>query len=147
MLGLYENSALRLRDPARCPAILQVATGMDANQVVETLAIGPDVSVLITPLGERAHPVRDAGLIVTQVTTWRMGCTLVLTFPGGFEQYEPARDQMKAALRGWQPPGAVSTFEFTGSRLLQYSASQDGGRWMTLFEFAVDTQETYGKQS
>ncbi|MFD3263333.1 phage tail terminator protein [Phenylobacterium ferrooxidans] len=145
MQGLYDASAERLR--ASCPSILQVATGMDASQLVETLAIGPDVSVLLTPLGDRAHPVRDAGLIVTQGETWRMGATLVLTFPGGFAQFEAARDEMKGALRGWQPPGAVSTFEYAGSRLLQYSAGQDGGRWMTLFEFTFDTQETYGKQS
>jgi hypothetical protein len=145
MEGLYEATAQRLRD--RCPALLQVATGMDANELVETLAIGPDVTVLITPLGDRADPVGEAGLIVSQREVWRLGATLVLTFPGGFSQFEPARDQMKAALRGWSPVGSSMPMQYAGSRLLQYSASQDGGRWMTLFEFNVPTQATYEHQA
>lgn len=144
MQGLYEAAAQRIR--VNCPAVLQVETGMSAPELVETLAIGPDVTVLITPLGDRADPVREAAMMVSQGETWRIGCTLVLTFPGGFSQFEPARDQMKAALRGWSPAGSSTPVQYAGSRLLQYSAGQDGGRWMHLFEFTLTTQATYEHQ-
>jgi len=83
---------------------------------------------------------------VSQQETWRIGVTLVLTFPGGFPQFEPARDQIKGTLRGWTPAGASKPVQYAGSRLLQYSAGQDGGRWMHLFEFTVTTQESYEEQ-
>lgn len=145
MQGLYQAIADRIT--ANCPAVLQAETGMSAAELVEQLAIGPDVTALVTPLGDRADPVGSAGMMVSQRETWRIGVTLVLTFPGGFSQFEPARDQIKATLRGWSPEGSSMPVQYAGSRLLQYSAGQDGGRWMHLFEFSVPTQETYGHQS
>lgn len=144
MIGLYQNIATRLTD--RCPAILQAVAGVSAREVVEALTIGPDVTAIVAPIGDRAEPVYSGSLKVTQVETWRVGVTLVLTFPGGFSEYESARDQMKACLRGWSPEGSSMPLQYAGSQLLQYSASEDGGRWMTLFEFTVTTQATYEHQ-
>ncbi len=132
MIGLYQDIATRLTD--RCPAILQAVAGVSAREVVEALTIGPDVTAIVAPMGDRADPVYSGSLKVT------------LTFPGGFSEYEPARDQMKACLRGWSPEGSSMPLQYAGSQLLQYSASEDGGRWMTLFEFTVTTQATYEHQ-
>lgn len=145
MIGLYQDAAERIR--ANCPAVLQVETGMDAAELIESLAIGPDVTALITPLGDDADLVREASMKVSQRETWEFGVTLVLTFPGGFAQFEPARDQIKATLRGWSPAGSSTPVQYVRSRLLQYSAGQDGGRWMHLFTFRVTTQQTYEHQA
>jgi len=145
MEGFYTAVAERLR--LRCPALIQVETGTDARQAAEMLALGPDVTALVTPLADRADPVAEASFMVSQTERWRFAVTLALTFPGGFEQFEPARDQLKAALRGWSPPEAATPIQYAGSSLLQYSAGQDGGRWLHLFEFSLTFQATYGHQS
>ena len=146
MIGFYDLVAARLQDPARCPALLQVATGMKPEEAVEMLALGPDVTALVTPLSEEAFPVTGTGFAVTQVEGHLFGVTMALTFPGGFPQFEVARAQIKAALRGWLPAGVAEAVEYRGGAQLQYSAGQDGGRWLYLLRFRVTFQETYEAQ-
>jgi len=145
MIGLYDAVAARIT--ANCSNVSQAVSGMSPSELVETMAIGPDVSVMVTPISDRADPIREALSKVSQQETWRFAVTLVLTFPGGFAQFEPARDQIKATLRGWSPAGSSTPVQYVGSRLLEYSAGADGGRWMHLFEFSVTTQETYQWQA
>jgi len=147
MLGLYTDVAARLADPARCPAILQVEVGMNADAAAEMIALGADVSALVHPLSDTATPVREAGFRVTQPGVEIFGVTLALVAPGGFEQFEPARDQVKAALRGWLPAGGSMPVEYAGGQTLQYSLGKDGGRWLHLLRFRATTQDTYEAQS
>lgn len=144
MIGFFDLVAERLR--AHCPSLLQVETGMSADELVEMLGLGADVTALVTPLSDRASPVRSAGMMVSQEEVWRFGVTLVLVFPGGFAQFDPAYAEVKATLRGWAPPEASMPVEYAGSRVLQYSAAKEGGRWMHLLEFTVPTQATYEHQ-
>jgi len=146
MIGFYDAAVARLADPDRCPAVLQAAVAMDADAVIETLALGMDVSAIVSPLSDDATPIRSAGLRVTQVETWTFGVTMALVFPGGFPQWETARQQIKAALRGWTPEGAAKPVEYAGGTLLEYRA-EAGGRWLHLLRFRVDVHETYGAQS
>ena len=147
MDGLYDAVAARLADPARCPSILQVATGMDARAALETLALGADVTALVSPLSDEARPINEAGFLVTEVDDEVFGVTMALVFPGGFPQFEAARREIKAALRCWTPPGASTPVTYAGGSTLQYSVNQDGGRWLHLLRFRVQSQETYEAQS
>ncbi|PHY20814.1 hypothetical protein [Caulobacter sp. BP25] len=146
MIGFYAAAAARLADPVRCPAVLQVAPAMDAEATVETLALAADVTAIVSPLSDEAYPVSQAALMVTQVEDWTFGVTMAMVFPGGFAQFEPARDQIKAALRGWIPDGAAGPVQYAGGTLLEYAA-KDGGRWLHLLRFRVRVHETYGAQS
>jgi hypothetical protein len=147
MIGFYDTVAARLADTDRCPAVLQVATGMDAKAAAETLALGADVTALVTPLSDDAAPVNHAAMAVTQVEEWIFGVTMALVFPGGFPQFEAAKEQIKAALRGWTPDGAASAVQYAGGQTLQYSVGEDGGRWLHLLRFRVRVHVTYGAQS
>ncbi len=147
MIGLYDAAAARLADPARCPAILQALTGIDPDQAIEMLALSADVTALVSPMSDEAVPVREAAFKVSQMEVWTFGVTMALVFPGGFSQFEPARDQIKAALRGWVPAGAASPVEYAGGRTVEYRIDKDGGRWLHLLRFRVAVQETYEAQS
>lgn len=145
MIGLYTAIADRLR--VNCPALLQVETGMDALAALDMLALGKDVTALITPISDDADPIKESGFLVSQRETWLFGVTMALVFPGGFSEFEPARDQVKATLRGWLPEGAATPIQYAGGRTLQYSASQDGGRWLHLLRFRLTVQERIEAQS
>ncbi|WP_304280634.1 hypothetical protein [Caulobacter segnis] len=146
MIGFFDAVVARLADPNRCPAVVQAAVAMDAERTIETLALGADVSAIVSPLSDEATPIRSAGLRVSQVETWIFGVTMALVFPGGFAQWDVARVQIKAALCGWTPEGAARPVEYAGGTLLEYRA-EEGGRWLHLLRFRVDVQETYGAQS
>jgi hypothetical protein len=94
-----------------------------------------------------ATPVKEAGLQVSQLETWLFGVTLALVYPGGFEQFEPARDQVKAALRGWYLEGLSRPIQYAGGQTLSYSINKQGGRWLHLLRFSTTVLETYGVQS
>ena len=145
MLGLYDAIVAKLR--ADAPSLLQIEAGQQSVEVVEMLALGPEVTALVHPISDRADPVRSAALIVSQRVTERFGVTMCLVFPGGFPQFETAREEIKTALRGWGPEGASMPVEYAGGRTLQYELGQDGGRWLHLLEFTVPAQETYEHQS
>lgn len=144
MQGLYEAVRARLAD-GRCPAIIQAATVLKSD-VADTVALGAAVTALVAPLSDTADPVDGASFIFSQRESWRFGVTLALTYPAGFPEFEPARDQIKAALRGWMAPGTVRPIEYAGGRLLQYDAHQQGGLWLHLLEFKTTVQETYEVQ-
>jgi hypothetical protein len=145
MNDLYADVAARI--VANCPAVLQVTTGARPEELVEMLAIGPDVAALVHPISTVADPVREAGMMVAQREVWRFGVSLALTFPGGFAQFEPARDQVKATLRGWMAPGASMPVEFAAQRTLEFDAGEHGGRWLEMLEFTVPTVVSYEVQS
>ncbi|MFN3513458.1 MAG: hypothetical protein ACK41C_10455 [Phenylobacterium sp.] len=145
MQGLYEAVAERIRE--RCPLILQVTTAMNAMETVEQMALGEDVSALVSPLSDVADPVKEASMFVSQRVTWTFGVTLALVFPAGFPEFEPACHEVKAALRGWAPAGASMPVQYRGGNLLAYTAERDGGRWLHLLRFSVPSQETYEHQS
>jgi hypothetical protein len=145
MLGLYDAIAAKLA--ADAPSLLQVVTGQQSVEAVEMLALGPDVTALVHPISDRADPLKTAAMIVSQRVTERFGVTMCLVFPGGFPQFETAREEIKTALRGWAPAGASLPVEYAGGRTLQYELGQDGGRWLHLLEFSVPAQETYEHQS
>lgn len=146
MIGFFDAAAARLADPIRCPAILQTAVAMDAEATIETLALSADVTAIVSPLSDQAYPVNHAAMMVTQVQDWTFGITMALVFPGGFSQWEPAREQILDVLCGWMPEGAASPVEYAGGTLLEYAA-KDGGRWLHLLRFRVRVQKTYGAQS
>lgn len=146
MIGLYDNVATRLQD-GRCPALLQVGTGTDAEQALEMMALGPDVTALVHPLSDVADPIRESGFIVGQRTVERFGVTLGLVFPGGFPQFEEAREQVKAALRGWTPPNCATPVEYSAGRTLSYTAAKEGGRWLHLLTFLVSYREIIEAQA
>lgn len=146
MIGFFDAVAARLADPDRCPAILQAVTSMDAEATVESLALGMDVTAIVSPLSDEAAPVATTGLRVTQAETWIFGVTMALVFPGGFPQFEPARAQAIDALIGWRPDGAAWPVQYAGGTLLEYRA-EDGGRWLHLLRFRVGVERTYGAQS
>lgn len=144
MQGLMDAVAARIA--VNCPAVLQVQTGQDAGEVVEMLAIGPDVTALVHPVADSADPVAEASQMVTQRVVHRFGVMLCLTFPGGFAEFETARDQVKATVRGWTPAGGAMPCQYAGGRTVEYSAGADGGRWLHQLEFSVPTQEDYVHQ-
>lgn len=143
--GLYEQAAARIRD--LCPSVIQVETGMAAEAAADMLALGPDVTALVTPLSDTADPVRDASFFVSQRVRELFGVTLALTYPGGFAQFEPARREILRTLCGWAPDEAAMPVAYAGGRILQYSAGQAGGRWLHLLQFAVPSQLTYEHKS
>lgn len=145
MLGLYDSVKGRILD--LCPAVLQAVTGSKPEEMVETIALGADVSVIVHPMSTTADPVREAGMVVSQRELIRFGVTMVLVFPGGFAQFEAAAEEIKVALRGWKLPGASMPVQFAVQRTLQFSAGQDGGRQLELLEFTVPTQVSYEVQT
>lgn len=146
MIGFFDAVTARLADPARCPAVLQATTAMDAEETIKSLALGADVTAIVSPLSDDARPIGSAGLRVTQTEIWTFGVTMALVFPGGFSQWEPAKDQIKGALRGWTPAQNAGPVEYAGGTLLEYAA-KEGGRWLHLLRFHVPVYETYGAQS
>lgn len=143
---VYELVAGRLRD--RCPALGQVETGMNATAAFEMMAMSAaTVTALVSPLAETAIPIAEAGLRVSQTEVWRFGVTLGMAFPAGFAEFIPARGQVRSALRGWGPVWAAKPAEYAGGRLLQYSLSQAGGRWLWLLEFRLTLQDSYEHQA
>lgn len=147
MIGFYDAVAARLADPARCPAVLQAQTAIDAEQAVEMLALGADVTALVSPLSDEAAMIREAAFKVSQMEVWTFGVTMALVYPGGFSQFETAKLQIKNALRGWVFPAAASPVQYAGGRTLEYRIEGDGGRWLHLLRFRVAVQETYEAQS
>ena len=145
MTDAYTAIRDRLDEEGRCPALLQVVTGMSIDSV-EAMTIGPIVSALVVPLSDTAPPPGSAALKVSQFELEIVGVVLALTYPGGFEQFVPGRDQIKAALRGWFPSWAAEPITYAGGQTLQYTAGQDGGRWLHLLRFRVSTQHTYEVQ-
>ena len=145
MIGLYD--AVKAKLDADCPSLVQVVTGQQSIEVVEMLALGAEVTALVHPISDVADRIRSATMIVSQGVVERFGVTMCLVFPGGFPQWEQAREEIKAALRGWAPAGASMPCEYAGGRTLAYELGEDGGRWLHLLEFTVPTQETYGHQS
>lgn len=145
MIGLYDAIAGRLQVAGRCPDVVQVVTGMSA-EAVDGLTLADTATAVVMPLADQAAPVREAGLQVTQYEAIRFGVLLALTYPAGFAQFEPARDQIKAALRGWTPGGCDAPVQYSGGRLLAYDAS-DGGKWLHLLEFVCGSLATYGVQT
>lgn len=145
MDDFYEVAAKRVAD--RCDLVGQVETGMNPQAAFDMLAMSAaQVTALLSPLADQAVPVREAAMRVTQAETWRFGVTMGLAFPAGFPLFMAARRQIKTALRGWGPDWAAKPVEYAGGRLLQYSLSQDGGRWLWLLEFRLALQETYEHQ-
>lgn len=145
MQGLYAAAAAKIA--ADCPTVVQVETALDAEKAVEVLALSEDVTVLVHPLSDVADPIREAGMIVSQREAHTFGVTMALVYPGGIPQFEPARSEIKSALRGWAPEGASMPVAYAGGQLLDYSLGGDGGRLLWLLRFVVPTQETYGHQS
>jgi hypothetical protein len=144
MIGFYDLVKTRLEDRDRCPALLQVATAMDAAAAADMLAVGYDVTALVSPLSDRAMPINASTLRFTATEAHVFGVTMAMVYPAGFEQFEPAREQIKAALRGWQPAGLATAIKYDGGQLLQYRPVQDGGLWLHLLRFSFTTQDTYG---
>jgi len=145
MLGLYDAAAARI--DTGCPSVVQVATGLQAKEAVEMLALGADVSALVHPLSDSADPIRDAAMIVTQREVHVFGVTMALVYPGGIPQFETARAEIKGVLRGWAPAGASMPVAYAGGQLLDYSLSDDGGRLLWLLRFTVPTQPSYEHQA
>ncbi len=145
MEGFFDAAAERLRQ--RCPVLLQVQTGM-SRDLVETMTLSQEVSALVHPLSEAADPVNHASLLVSQREAWVFGVMLALTYPGGFAEWEPAKAQVKAALRGWTwEERLAQPVAYVGGATLQYSIAQDGGRWLFLMRFSLATRETYPHQT
>jgi hypothetical protein len=144
MQGLFDNVAARIR--ANCTAILQTEVAPDAVAAVEMMTLAADVTALVCDISDSAVPVRSASLMVSQEETTLFGVLLALVFPGGFPEYEAARDQVKATIRGWRPPGASKPCEYAGGRTLQYELGADGGRWLRLLQFRVTEQAFYEHQ-
>ena len=141
MEGLHQAVATRLAE--RCSALLQVDAAQDARRI-EELPIGPAAVAVVVPLVETADPPDEAGFKVSQRERHRFGVAIALTQPSGFEVYDPARTQVKAALRGWLPAGADTPVTYVGSRTLEFSTEK--GRWLSMFEFSLTVRETYEAQ-
>lgn len=141
MIGFYDLARDRLT--ARCPSLVQVATGIDAQVAAEMLALGAAVTALVTPLSDEATPIREAGLRVSQNETHVFGVTLAMVFPAGFAEFEVARKEIKDALRGWLAPGLGKAVEYAGGKTLTYDLRADGGRWLHLLRFRFSLPTTY----
>jgi hypothetical protein len=140
MKEFFKLTAERLEQRAK--SLAQVTTAIDAGAVLEQMATGADVSAIVHPLSDTAAPVAEGSLKVRQLETWLFGVTLVLTFPGGFEQFETARDEAKEALAGWLPDGMSKAVEYVGGATLSYSASL-GGRWIWLQRYRCTFKNSY----
>lgn len=142
MIGFFDAARDRLRSLA--PALLQVETATDATAALETMALSQLVTALVHPLSDQAAPVGEAALLVSQLEVWTFGVTLALVYPGGFPEFELARDQVKAALRGWNWESQLATpVEYAGGQVLQYQLGVDGGRWLHLLRFRCSILESY----
>lgn len=132
----------------RCASVLaQVVAAIDADEVLKSMALTTDASAIVVPLSEAGGPVDGGALQISQLETLQFGVQLVLKFPGGFPQFVPARDGVKAALRGWRPVGLSSPVAYLGGATTLYSASAQGGRWLYLLRFGATSKVTYGAQS
>jgi hypothetical protein len=143
MIGFHGLVQARLGD-GRCPSLLQVETGVTAQAAADMLAMGLDVSALITPLSDTPRPINASSLQVTRTDVVLFGVTLALVFPAGFEQFEVARDQVITALQGWRPQGLATAIEYAGGGTLQYDLRAGSGRWLHQLRFRFSEQTTYG---
>lgn len=143
--SFYDQVATKLR--ADCPLLLQVETGLAAEAALDMLALGADMTALVHPLSDAAGAIRDAGMFVSQAESEQFGVTLAMVFPGGFSQFEPARLQVKAALRGWATPDLSMPIAYAGGNLLDYQLAKDGGRFLWLLRFNAPRQASYEHQS
>lgn len=142
MIGLYDLVVDRLRDD--CPSLLQVETGAEGVKAIEMLALGGDVTALVSPMSDEARPVPAGTFHMVQSETETFAVVMALVFPGGFPQFETARDQIKTALRGWMPEGLALPIEYVGGATLQYDLKREGGRWLHRLRFRAVSQVTYG---
>ena len=140
----YDLVAAKLR--ADCPAVLQVETVLAAEAAAELLALSQDVSALVHPLSDGAAPIRNAGMVVSQAETETFGVTLAMVFPAGFAEFVTARDEIKAALRGWATPDLSMPIAYAGGQLLTYELGGDGGRFLWLLRFIAPRQARYEHQ-
>lgn len=136
----------RLADKVRCPSLLQVTAGA-SREAAEAMTLNKAVSVLVCPLSETAAPVREAAFKVSQRVEETIGVVLALVYPGGFEQFGQATDEIKAALRGWLPSDDAGQVEYAGGNVLEYRPAKDGGRWLHLLRFRAARHESYEAQS
>lgn len=136
----------RLADRTRCPTLLQVKSGGD-QKAAEAMALNKDVSVLVCPLSETADPVAAAAFLSSQRIVQTVGVIMALTYPGGFPQFEAAKAEIKAALRGWLISDQAGQVQYAGDQLLDYSPTKDGGRWLHMLRFRVPIHETYEAQT
>ena len=138
MIGLYDAVRARLQQLTEL-TLVDVAHSPAAAEV---FAFGEGPAALVCPLVETASPIKDAAMIASQKVTERFGVILCLTYPLSFPHFEPAREAIKATLRGWAPtPDASEPVAFVGGRTLVYDISQDGGAWRYLLEFSVPSQD------
>lgn len=145
MLGLYDAAVARIQE--RCPSVLQAQTGLKAAETAELLALDAEVTAIVAPLSDAADPIDEAGFMVSQRVVHLFGVTLALVFPGGIPQFETARAEINAALRGWSPEGASMPVAYAGGNLLDYSLGVDGGRLLWLLRYRVETQDTVEDQA
>lgn len=143
MSGLFDMLAARVSE---CPSVGEVRAATVAAEA-EDMALGPVATVLIVPAAERWTPVREAGMRVGASGQFGFSCVVALTFPGGFAEWEAVRQEIRAALLGWEPqwPEAAGPVQASGGRLLAYSA-EAGGRWIHAFDFNLPVQATYEHQ-
>lgn len=142
MIGMYEAIRDRL---AGLDVLQAVDTGMSPD-AVEIFAVGQAVSALVCPLVETAAEIREAGMRVSQKVTERFGVVLCLSYPAGFPEMEPAKEAIKASLRGWEPEGKSEPIVYRGGKTLVYDVSDDGGGWRYLLEFSVPQQDVIDHQ-
>lgn len=144
MIGFLDQVVARLM--ANCPRVLQAIPAPDAEAIAQMELSAHAVTAVVTPLSDTAIPPGEAGFRVSQTTVERFAVVLALAFPGGFPEFEPARDEIKAALRGWLLPEAATPVLYTGGRLIDFDP-KDGGRWLHSLEFSLTHQDTYEHQS
>lgn len=145
MNGFYPLTRDRLVE--RCPSLLRAEVAMDGEKAVELLALSSEaVSALVSPLSDQASPIRDAGMLTTQNEDWVFGVTMCLVWPGGFDQWETARREIKAALSGWAIDPMRKPVEYAGGQTTQYTIGQDGGRWLHVLRFRAFFSHTYEAQ-
>jgi hypothetical protein len=140
MIGFLDATAARLAP--RAPSLLQVASSM-GRDAVESMTLSHEVSALVYPLSDTAEKIKQSGLMISQGEEFLFGVLLALTFPGGVPQFETARAETKAALRGWLWDGELATpVAYAGGALVHYSAVQ-GGKLLWLLRFTCSFRDTY----
>lgn len=140
MIGLYDAVAARLGELTEVLARVDVAQSAEAADI---FAYGAGTTALVVPLNETADRIDSASMIISQRVTERFGVILCLTFPNDFAQFEPAKEGIKASLRGWAPtPDASEPIAYVAGRTLVYDVSDQGGSWRYLLEFSVPSQDT-----
>jgi len=142
MIGLYDLVADRLR--ANCPSLLQVEVGAEGVKAIEMLALGGDVTALVAPISDEARPVSTGTFHIVQTENETFAVVMALVFPGGFPQFETARQEIKTALRGWMPDELALPIEYVGGATLLYDLKREGGRWLHRLRFRAVSQATYG---